>query len=104
MACRECPYKKSSAPGYLGESSWEPEKFLTQLDQKEIHPCHLTVDWETNDISNAKTCEGALQFMKNICKLPIDPKAVQQLKSLKFDPSEIFSRRIEFINHHQKTK
>ena len=41
--CKECPFRKKSAPGWLGSST--PEGFMaTTLSDVEM-PCHLTVDY-----------------------------------------------------------
>ncbi len=102
MACKECPYRKQSAPGYLGEASFNPELFLGQLDGPLLHPCHLSVDFETEDYSKASYCQGALQFAKNTCKFLGDNKANQLARELTIDSTEIFARRQDFIDHHSK--
>lgn len=102
--CNECPYKKDSAPGWLGESSGYPEEFLKQLDLVFLHPCHKAVDWETDDnvmsVLEAPVCKGAIQFAKNICKLLYDYPYEKVRKLLPVDDSVIFGTRHEFIAHH----
>ncbi len=96
--CKECPYKRTSAPGYLGEVSYNPEEFLKQ----DYHPCHLSIDWDNKDYSKSRICQGSLQFMKNTCKLPINEDIRKQLKEITVNSSEIFGRRLEFIEHHSE--
>lgn len=97
--CKECPYLKTSAKGYLGESSGNPQEFLYQLESPEVHPCHLTVDWEEEDYSKATTCVGALQFMNNSCKKSKFPAiAKEQAEAGKNEDVLAFNHN--FINHH----
>lgn len=99
--CKECPYKKNSLPGYLGESSWDPESFLTQLDLSTLHPCHFSVNWEEDDYRKAHVCKGAIQFAKNTAKMLNDPDAEAIRRTLEPN-SEFFGRRQDFIDHHSK--
>lgn len=101
-ACVECPFKRNSAPGYLGEVSYQPEVFLQQINGKAM-PCHLSIDWEEKSdkkYEKAKECIGALQFMNNSFKMSRDPETAKLQKEYgKSD--EIFSRTSEFIDHHK---
>jgi hypothetical protein len=100
-ACIECPFKKSSAPGYLGEVSYQPEVFLQQINEAAI-PCHLSINWENKDekFKHSKDCVGALQFMNNSLKMSRDYDTAKLQKEYgKSD--EIFSRTKEFIDHHK---
>jgi len=100
--CRECPYRKDSLNGYLGEASFKPEEFLMQLELDTLHPCHLSVDWDVNEsLDNKPICRGAIHFMNNSFKLSKNPKIVQLQKEIgKSD--EIFLHKGEFIQHHKK--
>lgn len=100
-ACKECPYRKDSAPGWLGESSGDPVDFLTQLDSPVMHPCHMAVNWEENEsYLGASVCKGALQFAKNTCKMLGDKRGNDLRSSLTIDTTEIFETRQKFIEHH----
>lgn len=75
--CNQCPFRKCSIPGYLGEST--PSNFIqTTLGDAEM-PCHQTVDyerpdWKTQleDGGTARQCAGAAVFFANILKLSRD--------------------------------
>lgn len=99
--CKQCPYRKTSAPGYLGESSHDPQRFLQQLDLPTSHPCHNTVDWDEEDYNKAKVCIGALQFMNNSAKLSRNPE-LKTLQSSLGKNDELFNWSSEFIKHHSK--
>lgn len=101
--CKECPYRKESLPGYLGEANYDPELFLQQLDMPELHPCHLAVDWESHteqELLEAKKCVGALQFMNNSFMISRSQNiAVLQKEVGKND--EVISFKHNFIKHHR---
>lgn len=103
--CNECPFRKQSAPGYLGEASWKPEIFLRSLEHDPL-PCHLAVDWEDDDgnpddIRYEVPCIGALQYLKNIAKLPRNLEYAKLRNEVECS-DEIFQNRQQFINHHSK--
>lgn len=102
--CNECPYRIKSAPGYLGDSSYEPEQFLRQLDLPGVHPCHLSVDWEDSDIEDiesAPICIGALQFMNNSCKSHRS-EYIRRMQRQAGKNTSIISFNHNFIEHHSK--
>ena len=104
--CHECPFKRTSAPGYLGSGSYQPEEFLATCEDTPI-PCHLTVDWEEDDedaiaIAGWVTpCTGSLQYMRNQSKQPREREYAKLVSSADKNPDG-FSWRHEFINHHKK--
>lgn len=98
--CKECPYKKDSLPGYLGESSYDPERFLQQLEGQ-VHPCHLTVDWENNNHDKSQVCIGALQFMNNSCMMSRNKDVVALQKEVGKNEN-VLSFKHNFIKHHGK--
>ena len=97
--CRECPFRRESMPGYLGEDT--PDGFMaTTLADHEM-PCHLTVDYEEDDweesLDEASYCAGALNFFRNMCKISRDRNRPQGEK----DPT-VFSNPMEFLAHHKR--
>lgn len=100
--CKECPFKKASAPGYLGELSHQPDEYIEALEYPTPIPCHMSIDWEpdeegTVDCTKAKVCAGAMQFMNNSCKrtryYPLVQSGYGKNKN-------VFGTRQEFIKHH----
>ncbi len=105
--CKECPFRKESAPGYLGEVSYNPQAFLMQMEFQPI-PCHLQVDWSDEedvemaaDIAYTNPCIGSLQFLRNSCKLPWDKTYAEMQKAVNPNPN-VFQWKHEFIQHHSK--
>lgn len=98
--CNQCPFRKKSLPGWLGDAS--PEQFMATVMQDHEMPCHSTVDYSDprwrRSLSTKKVsyCKGSLIFFANICKLSRDrdrPTA---------EPSEdVFRSPQEFLNHHK---
>lgn len=97
--CIECPFKKNSLPGYLGNMSYQPIEYLQHLNAIEPVECHLTVDYNSDDHSNSKPCLGALQFMNNSGKLTRYYGSQQREAGKNKD---VFSTTVEFIEHHKK--
>jgi hypothetical protein len=105
--CNQCPFRRNSLPGYLGEASYNPEEFLQTIEHSPI-PCHRLVDWSADDsqiqaelMKFEHPCIGALQFLKNSCKLPHDSKYIELRNSMEQNEN-VFQFRHEFINHHNK--
>ncbi len=96
--CKECPFKRTSMPGYLGASTTQ-EFFDTTMADAAM-PCHTTVDYDNPDwrekLSDAKFCSGALIFFRNICKLSRDPKRPR----LDVNRELVFGTPLEFLSHH----
>src|ERR1700704_3430623 len=73
--CKECPFRKTSLPGWLGTLSNHPSEFLA-AGEYNIMPCHMKVDYdkaqERKMIVKGENnpCIGALSFFENACKLP----------------------------------
>lgn len=104
--CVECPFKKSSIKGYLGEASWRPGEFLEpHWHSGNRLPCHMKIDWEkanATEINNSVLCVGYLIMMKNACKLPLDPLQLAHLERVQTNYVDVFSFPYEFCNHHSK--
>jgi hypothetical protein len=105
VLCRECPFRRASAPGYLGASSGDPWDFLESFAHGEAAlPCHLQVNWDRADAQDqaacAKVCRGSLVMLKNECKLPRDPELVALMRSIEPDRETVFAHRNEFMLHH----
>lgn len=106
--CKNCPFLKQSAKGYLGESSFNPERFLSSFEISPI-PCHKKVDWDNpkkKDSADTQAwnnpCIGSLDFMKNTFKSPRDNK-YRNLVNKQGSKSElVFDSRQDFIIYHSK--
>ena len=98
--CGLCPFRRKSAPGWLGAAS--PEEFVDTTLADADMPCHATVDytdpeWEeqlhTNDVA---FCAGAIIFLRNTCKLSRNSRRAGP----EADREAVFSNRAEFMAHH----
>jgi hypothetical protein len=104
--CGDCPFRRASAPGWLGESSYDPWDFLSSFDHGEAPlPCHKKVNWESDRAMElaeiAPLCRGALIMMRNEGNIPNDPEMATAVRSVEPDHDVIFSDHGEFIKHHQ---
>jgi len=65
--CKECPFKRDSLAGYLGEASFDPMAFLgPHLQGGEPLPCHLSIDWEADLGGMRVYTDKSLCFFHNI--------------------------------------
>lgn len=100
--CKECPFKRESLPGYLGDCSYEPERFLDGL-QNHVMPCHMSINWDAITESKIKyktPCKGSLIYLKNIMVLPVNKEYAALRNSVEPDET-IFKTRAEFIKYHK---
>lgn len=93
--CKECPFKKSSIPGYLGPLSHRPEEYLQMMEQVMV-VCHLVTKPQ-------QPCIGALSHCANSMKIPRGArdggrysKLIDKAKKNK----DVFQWPHEFIKHH----
>lgn len=97
--CRECPWRRNSAPGWLGNHS--AGDFLALSEQGAHLPCHLHVDYEQegweDDASKAPQCAGHAIFLANRCKRPVGNQQAAQP-----DHKAVFTRPHEFVAHHTR--
>lgn len=105
--CNECPFRRKSAPGWLGP--WEPEQLLAALDY-EPFPCHQTIQdvGLSFEDENLQSCAGAAIFFNNSIKMSRQRGMAEHQKLLKEIPDEVkqsvFTRPHEFIEHHTRSK
>lgn len=96
--CRECPWRKSSLPGWLGAST--PLEFIALSESEARMPCHMTVDYERDDwqeqVKTAPQCVGRSVHFANRCRLPKNPEILKANP----DPDTVFSDPREFYKHH----
>ncbi len=102
--CSACPFRKKSAPGWLGAYTG-PAHFLSVHYGKEtVNPCHKTVDyedptWKEDFLSGRKgsKCRGQAEFFKNSLKLPRNSEIDRVPKN-----PNVFSNVMEFMKHHSE--
>lgn len=90
VPCRECPWRRSSPPGWLGPNT--VEQYSAPVRSGVLVPCHLD--------PNRSYCAGSAVEMRNSCTLPRDPDMAAQV--LRVKPSEdVFRFPTEFEAHHR---
>lgn len=101
--CKECPFRRKSMRGYLGEHT--VEEFLQRWQFDQPMECHMTVDYNhrtkshIDQIVEGETvsyCAGALIMNANSFKLSRDPDRPRMEK----DYEEVFSNSREFREYH----
>lgn len=102
--CRECPFKRTSPPGFLGVDSARNFIAETVMGGTPM-PCHMEIDyddpdWRDTQLPDAPDCEGALRFLNNLMKLPRDPRYAAAVRASTQDTERIFASVQEFMAHH----
>jgi hypothetical protein len=103
--CKECPFRRKSAPGWLGAST--PEEFIATTRSEHPMPCHCAIDyekkdWETEQYPDAPLCAGSLVFLKNHCIAPRNPELADAVRAVEADAETVFQWSHEFIEHHRR--
>lgn len=103
--CGECPFRRASAAGWLGEHE-NAQEIITIIRHDKRFPCHLQVNKnleEGRDFLEASFeadhCVGALAFMNNTCKMSRNPSiaADQRVVGKRED---VFASAAEMDLHH----
>ena len=97
--CKECPFKKDSAAGWLGPYK-TPLQFIQDSFQQDGMLCHMTVDRGCGDL---KVCAGSLHCANKSAKEFVGDLLVEQ-RAVKddTDAADECMTAPEFIEHHQR--
>jgi hypothetical protein len=98
VACVECPWRRDSAPGWLGPST--PEEWVEMAHGETAVACHTTVKSNDQPWEEVKQCRGIAQFRQHIFKTPRNPR----IETGPADRERIFSWDDEFLAHHVKAR
>lgn len=100
-ACKECPFKKGSLPGWLGP--WHDSNTLhLHIVNEQDFACHMTLGQDDDEEvpETARRCTGAIMYATKSCKRFNDP--VLRDEQVKHQPSEEIMDLFEFREHHKK--
>ena len=93
--CNDCPWRRSSAAGWLGP--YDALTWVLLAGSEEPIACHQTIR-ESGSWDGAFQCAGAATYRANSCKSPRDPAVAVGPT----DHENVFSNSMEFINHHER--
>lgn len=107
--CRECPFRRDSASGWIGSHEHVQEIIDTvRADQR--FPCHMQVNelMEDGEDFNAATmiasvCVGSAQFLSNQLKMSRHPDVVAVQRQVGKNP-DVFTMPTEMVAHHHPIK
>lgn len=91
--CKECPWRRASMPGWLGEQ-YSPEEFRAIAHSDSRFPCHRTIGKKEE-----LQCAGMAIYRANVIKRPRDPAIL----ILPVDREKVFATPDEFVTHHRST-
>jgi len=92
--CNDCPWRRESAPGWLGPST--SQEWVEMAHGEVPIACHLTITNESWDDDGIKQCGGAAIYRANVCKKPRNSEIIVGNP----DREKVFSRSTEFLAHH----
>lgn len=96
VPCRECPWRKESAAGYLG--GWPAEHYADAVQANEIPACHLRDHGPEN--KDTAFCVGALATSANACILPDKQPGAKEARKEVGRREDCFGHPREFYQHH----
>ena len=110
--CSQCPFRRTSAKGWLGGLT--PDEFKWLADSDSYMVCHKAanephpytgapgpgVDYSHPD-HTLPQCAGRAIYWANQCKQPRD--RTQGLLMLPKDVKTVFERPFEFLQHHKSS-
>ena len=105
VPCTECPWRRESAPSFLGPHS--PQEWRDLAHSEAPIACHQTItpdehgegDWEDPRI---RQCRGAAIYRRNVVKTPRNPSDAARLPGVNPDRAHVFASSAEFLAHHEK--
>ena len=93
--CNGCPWRRQSAPGWLGPLT--AGEWVELVHSDEAIACHETIEEEGRwDTPRIRQCAGAASYRANVAKCPRDPEvAVGPV-----DREGVFAAPFQFVDHH----
>lgn len=99
--CRECPWRRVAAAGWLGP--YDAQTWVELAHSETPIACHMTIDEEETEgdwtAPDLRQCAGAAQYRKNVAMLPRNRDIAIALNK---DIDTVFTTPFEFIEHHTK--
>ena len=92
--CRECPWRKDSAPGWLGPQS--ADEWLRAVHGETPIACHMTIPRSGGWGRKTKQCRGAASFRANVFKTPMNSTVAVGPRD-----DSVFGSDAEFRAHHE---
>lgn len=104
--CAECPFKRRSLQGWLGNST--PLEFIRTTMAEHEMPCHMQVDYEQEDWreqqEEVSLCAGSLILFRNFYKRPRDGKLAEAVERVRRNTQLVFTTPWQFLKHHYRGK
>lgn len=95
--CNACPWRRESAPGWLGP--FDAQTWLDIVNSDVPIACHQTIEVEGEWEGAIRQCAGAAQYRCNTHKSPRDPEVAVADEE---DLVTVFGRGTEFLMHHNR--
>lgn len=106
--CDECPFRRASAPGWLGEHA-HPREIILHAQHGRF-PCHKSVNFHKDNglefddaVEKAMTCRGSLIYLNNTCSISRDD-VIRKEQSKIGKSDEVFANAAQMVEHHTGKK
>lgn len=106
--CVECPFRRDSAPGYLG--GYTPEMYLEAVRSPASLACHKSAGFHEGKIESQRVCTGLAAFRANIGHIAsvvhpqygvVPSQAHESTQYVGCDDEHYFGNEQEFYDHHK---
>lgn len=101
--CKECPFRKNSAPGWLGPWPDAATLHLHIVAERDF-ACHMTMGDDDEDElpEDTRRCTGAIMYATKSAKRFVDP--VLRKEQQEHQPTEEIMNLFEFKEHHTRNR
>ncbi len=106
--CKQCPFRPTSLPGWLGDYATGEITDLTWKGQAPFF-CHTTINyksatWEKKAMKEGKLCTGNLVFAKRMMAPQAQNDAIRRARIavLAYEDQVECMGPVEFIKHHHE--
>lgn len=97
-ACKECPWRRDSEPGWLGP--YDAKTWILAVHSDQPIACHETIKSSDQPWSEVKQCRGSAIYRANVYKSPRNPQVVVGPQ----DTKTVFDSDGDFIAHHEQVR
>lgn len=102
VACAECPFSKTSTPGFLG--GWAAEAYRPITYRPFQFACHLTHTPDILDVENQRHCTGMCHFRANLgISFPEGSSLNAVIEAAGQNP-DFFETFEDFVAYHEPQK
>lgn len=97
--CKECPFRDSSPPGWLGPYK-DPLHFVEDAFHEDSMACHMDVSAHGEDSDKLRVCAGAIQCANRTAKRFVNPVLLAAQDAIRGSEEPDVMSKWQFVEHH----